>query len=109
MLRPCLPSTCDALSFPSPDPCACLVQISLFLPTAMEMVGVSPEHFPNEPHLDAYWKHERVSLAPVMAFWVGVSCAFGSNTVSCTEQVTIHSLAYSHLSSYLHVRWLTIM
>jgi hypothetical protein len=48
------------------------VQISLFLPTAMEMVGVSPEHFPNEPHLDAYWKHERVSLAPVMAFWVGV-------------------------------------
>jgi hypothetical protein len=39
---------------------------------AMAAVGVIPEHF-TDPEEDHYWKLQRVSLAPVMAFWVGVS------------------------------------
>lgn len=42
---------------------------------AMEMVGVTAERFPNEPHEEQHWQHERVSLAPVLTFWVGVSSA----------------------------------
>jgi hypothetical protein len=46
--------------------------ISLYLPIAMAMAGVTPEHFPDDQELDAYWRAKRVSLAPVLTFWVGI-------------------------------------
>lgn len=38
----------------------------------MDMAGVTAEHFGKDLELEAYWKGQRVSLAPVLTFWVGI-------------------------------------
>jgi hypothetical protein len=43
------------------------MQISLYLPTAMEILEVDPLHYPDDPMLEARLKADRVSLAPVLA------------------------------------------
>ena len=48
-------------------------QISLYLPVAMAMCGVSSATYTNNPTLTASLTADRLSLAPVLTFWVGVS------------------------------------
>lgn len=38
----------------------------------MEMMGIDPLHYPDEPQREAALKAERVALAPVLAFYVGI-------------------------------------
>jgi MFS superfamily sulfate permease-like transporter len=38
----------------------------------MDMAGVTAEHFGNDPEMEAFWRAKRVSLAPVLTFWVGI-------------------------------------